>query len=61
MPPLVKPDCFRDLPQYLEWRKLRSRSTEKVTICDDCTAHHRGLMQKAKRCDIMFWNKREEK
>ena len=53
------PDCFRDKDQYLEWQRLRRRSTENVTICDDCTAHHRGLMQQAKRCDIVFWNKNE--
>ncbi len=44
------PACFNNQNEFDQWIYFRKVSTEKVTICDDCTAEYKTEMQLQERC-----------
>ena len=51
------PSCFDDEEQYLWWHNLARLSSEKVTICMDCSTGYEAKMASTNRCDKPKWSR----
>ncbi len=49
------PRCFDDLQSFEQWRAHQRRCQFAASICEDCTAEYRQLMQEQGRCDAWHW------